>query len=208
MASRSQGFSLSNGAFIGSYRVIEPIGRNALGEKYLVRSSRTRRNSALTVVDSGVAQTDNLMANLQALASMESPAIARVDMPEEDRGLVLIPAEFVEGIGDKQVTLADELAKKGGPLAEEVAEPLVRLLVSSLAYAHDFQGVGVCHGALSPQTISVSPRWLGRIRSPVTCRRWVEWLPPPRVARAVGRESWKAAAMPVRRRASPKQATF
>jgi hypothetical protein len=156
MASRSQGFSLSNGAFIGSYRVIEPIGRNALGEKYLVRSSRTRRNSALTVVDSGVAQTDNLMANLQALASMESPAIARVDMPEEDRGLVLIPAEFVEGIGDKQVTLADELAKKGGPLAEEVAEPLVRLLVSSLAYAHDFQGVGVCHGALSPQTIALT----------------------------------------------------
>jgi hypothetical protein len=156
MADGSHGFSLAPGAFIGSYRVVEPIGHNALGEKYLVRSSKTRRNSCLTVVDRVLSQQDGLAEELTKLSSLESPAVARIDAPEEDRGLVLVPSEFVEGIGGKQVTLADELAKKGGTLSEELGEPFVRLLLSSLSYAHDFQGTGICHGSLSPQTIAMT----------------------------------------------------
>ena len=163
MAGSSQGFSLSQGAFIGSYRVIDPIGRNALGEKYLVRSSRTRRNCTLTIVDSALAEREGLREDLEALAGMESPAIARIDMPEQDRGLTLIPAEFVEGIGGGQVTLADELGKQGGALSEDTADPLLRSLISALSYAHAYQGAGICHGSLSPQTIAMTKQGHPRI---------------------------------------------
>ena len=163
MAGGSQGFSLSQGAFIGSYRVIGPIGRNALGEKYLGRSSKTRRNCMLTIVDSALSGREGLLGDLEALAGMESPAIARSDMPEQDRGLTLVPAEFVEGIGGGQVTLADELGKKGGALSEDTADPLLRSLISALGYAHAYQGAGICHGSLSPQTIAMTKQGHPRI---------------------------------------------
>ncbi|MBT3285697.1 MAG: hypothetical protein HN849_30575 [Victivallales bacterium] len=163
MAGGSQGFSLSQGAFIGSYRVIEPIGRNALGEKYLVRSSKTRRNCMLTIVDSALSGREGLLGDLEALAGMENPAIARIDMPEQDRGLTLVPAEFVEGIGGGQVTLADELDKKGGALSEDTADPLLRSLISALGYAHAYQGAGICHGSLTPQAIAMTKQGHPRI---------------------------------------------
>ncbi len=162
MAAGSQGSSLAQGAFIGKYRVLEPMGRNALGERYLVRNNQTRRNGVLTVVDPAQARP-GLAEELHALAGLENPAIARIDPPEEDRGLLLIPTEFVEGIGGKQVTLADEVAKGGGKLSDELVEPLLRSLAGALGYAHSFQGRGICHGSLSPQTIALTKQGHPRI---------------------------------------------
>lgn len=155
MATGSQGFSLAQGAFIGAYRVLEPLGRNALGEKYLVRNNQTRRNGVLTVVGPSAVRP-GLVEELQALANLEHAAIARIEPPAEDRGQVLVPGEYVEGIGGGETSLADELAKRGGALAEEVAEPLLRSLVDALAYGHGFRGTGRCHGSLSPRTVALT----------------------------------------------------
>ena len=163
MAGASSGFTLEQGSFVGSYRVIEQIGHNALGEKYLARNSRNRRNYMLTVVSPALAAREGMRAELRALAGMEDPAIARIEEPEEDRGLLLVPSEFVEGVGGGETTLADELAKRGGALPEDLAAPLVRSLASGLLYAHAYRGTGVCHGSLAAKTIALTKQGHPRI---------------------------------------------
>lgn len=155
MATGSPTFSLAPGAFLGAYRVLEPLARNALGETYLARHNQTRRNVALTVVGADMVRP-GLVEELRSLADIEHAAIARVEPPTEDRGRILVPAEYVEGIGGGQTSLADELAKRGGPLPDDVAEPLLRSVADALAYGHGFRGTGVCHGSLSPRTVALT----------------------------------------------------
>ncbi len=74
MATGSPTFSLAPGAFLGAYRVLEPLAHNALGETYLARHNQTRRNVALTVVGADMVRP-GLVEELRSLADIEHAAV-------------------------------------------------------------------------------------------------------------------------------------
>ena len=135
------------GKQIGTYRVLEEIGRGGMGVVYAAEDERLRRTVALKALTpeftSDPLRRERLTREAQAAAGLSHPAIATIFALEEIDGELYIVSELVRGR-----TLRDELRE--GPLPQDRLLPSLLDIASALAAAHES---GIVHRDLKPENI-------------------------------------------------------
>src|SRR5689334_20051444 len=126
---------LSPGATIGPYQILSPIGAGGMGEVYLARDTRLKRDVALKVLPEAFANHPERLARItreaEVLASLNHPNIAAI-YGVEDRALIM---ELAAGDSPK------------GPMSFDSAWQIASQIVDALEYAHD---KGIVHRDLKP----------------------------------------------------------
>jgi Protein kinase domain len=135
------------GRQIGSYRILEEIGRGGMGVVYAARDERLGRTVALKALPPEYTRDrrhrDRLAREARAAAAFTHEAIATVFALEEIDGEIFIASELVPG-----ETLRSELAR--GPVPPDRLIPTLVEIASGLAAAH---ARNVIHRDLKPENI-------------------------------------------------------
>jgi hypothetical protein len=143
--------TLLPGTLIGSYKVLDEIGRGGMGVVYRAEDTRLGRLVALKALPSALAMQPELRQRLRrearAAATISHPSVAVVYALEEMGDHLFIASEFVRG-----GTLRDEIAR--GPIAPERARAIAIEIASALAAAHE---AGVIHRDLKPENVLIKP---------------------------------------------------
>ena len=141
--------TLVPGTVIGSYKVLDEIGRGGMGVVYLAEDTRLGRRVALKSLPSTLARHPDLRQRLRrearAAATISHPAVAVVYALEEVGDHLFIASEFVSG-----ETLREEIGR--GPIAPERARAIALSIAGALAAAHD---AGVIHRDLKPENVLI-----------------------------------------------------
>jgi hypothetical protein len=141
---------LTPGTRIGSYRIIEEIGRGGMGIVYLAEDERLGRGVALKALPPALAGDpafrERLRREARAAATISHPAVAVVYSLDEIDGRLLITSEYVRGH-----TLRSELAR--GPVEERRAMAIAADIARALAAAH---AAGVIHRDLKPENVLIT----------------------------------------------------
>jgi hypothetical protein len=137
------------GAQVGSYRIIEEIGRGGMGVVYLAEDDRLGRKVALKSLPGDVAALpdfrERLRREARAAATISHPSVAVVYALEEFDDQLFVASEYVEG-----ETLRSVIAR--GPIAPGLAYGIALDIASALAAAHD---AGVTHRDLKPENVLI-----------------------------------------------------
>jgi hypothetical protein len=143
--------TLVPGTIIGSYKVLDEIGRGGMGVVYLAEDTRLGRMVALKSLPSALAIYPDLRQRLRrearAAATISHPSVAVVYALEEMGDHLFIASEYVRG-----ETLREEIAR--GPIAPERARAIALAIADALAAAHD---AGVIHRDLKPENVLIKP---------------------------------------------------
>jgi Tol biopolymer transport system component len=149
--------SVSPGAQVGPYQVIDAIGRGGMGEVYRARDTRLNRDVALKVLPGLFAGEPDRRARFErearVLAALNHPNIAAIYGLEDADGRPALVLELVEG-----PTLAERLS--GGPL------PLHEALTNALQIAGGLEAAhhkGIVHRDLKPANISFTPQGVVKV---------------------------------------------
>jgi len=122
-----------------------------MGEVYRAKDSRLKREVALKVLRSSVAQDGDRLARFQreaeVLASLNHPHIAQIYGIEEAGGATTLVMELVEG-----QDLAERIAR--GPIPVDEALTIAAQVADALEAAHER---GIVHRDLKPANIRVRP---------------------------------------------------
>jgi predicted Ser/Thr protein kinase len=141
--------ALPPGARVGSYEILEEIGRGGMGIVYLAQDERLGRRVALKSLPGGVAMQPELRERLRrearAAATISHPAVAVVYALEEVGEQIFIASEYVQG-----ETLRSLIAQ--GPLPQERARSIATDIAGALAAAHS---AGVIHRDLKPENVLI-----------------------------------------------------
>ena len=140
--------SLTAGARLGPYEIVEPLGAGGMGEVYRARDVTLRREVALKVLPPLFMKDPDRVSRFkreaQALAALSHPNIAAIHGLQEDTGGPALVLELVEG------QTLDELINRGLALAELL--DIARQIADALAAAH---GQGIVHRDLKPSNIKI-----------------------------------------------------
>ena len=135
------------GKHIGSYRILEEIGRGGMGVVYAAEDARLRRTVALKALTPEYTRDplrrERLTREARAAAALLHPAIATIFALEDIDGELYITSELVRGR-----TLREEL--RAGPLPPSQLLPVLVTIGEALAAAH---GHGIVHRDLKPENI-------------------------------------------------------
>jgi tetratricopeptide (TPR) repeat protein/tRNA A-37 threonylcarbamoyl transferase component Bud32 len=136
--------------WVGPYRIVEALGKGAMGEVYLADDPRLRRRVALKrLSDPDLRSPESrrrLLREARAAARLNHPNVASVyDIVESDDGVHIV-MEYVAG-----ETLAARL--RSGRLAPPTAVSIAIQLAEALAEAH---AMGVIHRDLKPGNVVVT----------------------------------------------------
>ena len=133
------------GRSIGPYTITAKLGAGGMGEVYRARDSKLKRDVAIKVLPTDVANDPERLARFQreaeVLASLNHPHIAHV-YGIENNALVM---ELVEG-----EDLSQRIAR--GPIPVDEALPIAKQIAEALEAAHD---AGIIHRDLKPANIKV-----------------------------------------------------
>ncbi len=144
------------GKKVGSFEIVNIIGRGGMGVVYLARDTKLKRSVAIksipaSVAGDSVART-RFRREAELLASLNHPNIAVIhDIIEEDKSGYLI-LEYVPG-----ETLAERIARE--PLKLEESLSIARQIAEAVSAAHK---KGVVHRDLKPGNIKITPE--GRVK--------------------------------------------
>ncbi len=144
------------GEKIGSFEIVEIIGRGGMGVVYLARDTRLDRSVAIKSMPPGL--MDNATARIRfqreakLLASLNHPNIAVIYDIIEQETLGYLVLEYVPG-----QTLAERMTK--GPLKLEEALMIASQITEAVAAAHEHD---VIHRDLKPSNIKLTPD--GRVK--------------------------------------------
>jgi Tol biopolymer transport system component len=143
--------SMASGARVGVYEVVRPIGVGGMGEVYLARDLRLKRDVALKVLPDRYRLDGQRRARFereaQLLAALNHPNIATIHGLESIADSCALVMEFVDG-----ETVADRVSL--GPLPMATVVRIARQLVDALDTAHE---QGIVHRDLKPANIKVRP---------------------------------------------------
>ena len=143
--------TLVPGTIIGSYKVLDEIGRGGMGVVYLAEDTRLGRMVALKSLPSALALHPDLRQRLRrearAAATISHPSVAVVYALEEMGDHLFIASEYVRG-----ETLREEISR--GPIAPERAVAIALAIADALAAAHE---AGVIHRDLKPENVLIKP---------------------------------------------------
>ncbi len=135
------------GKQIGTYRILEEVGRGGMGVVYAAEDQRLRRTVALKALAPEYTRDpfrrERLTREARAAAALLHPAIATIFALEEIDGELYITSELVRGR-----TLREELGD--GPLPPSQLLPVLVTIAHALAAAHER---GIVHRDLKPENI-------------------------------------------------------
>lgn len=135
----------------GRYRLEEELGRSATGMIWRATDTLLSRTVTVKLVHpelaGDAASAERLTEEARRVATVRSPAIARLlDTGEED-GIVFLVREHVDGSSVRS------LLEREGPLAADRAMRIVLETLEALAEAHD---AGVLHLNLEPDDVLIT----------------------------------------------------
>lgn len=148
---RDEAVNSMTGKVVGSYKVLNALGKGGMGEVYLAEDTRLGRKVALKflsvefVGDSWAKR--QLLKEAQSVAMLDHPNICPVYGIEEEGNHNFIVMQYVEG-----TTLADLIGKHSLP-PDQVGY-LAKQIVGALAEAHAH---GIIHRDMKPKNIMVTP---------------------------------------------------
>ena len=135
------------GRQIGTYRILEEIGRGGMGVVYAAQDDRLRRTVALKALTPEYTRDplrrERLTREARAAAALLHPAVATIFALEEIDGELYITSELVRGR-----TLREEL--RDGPLPPLQLLPVLVTIATALDAAHE---LGIVHRDLKPENI-------------------------------------------------------
>jgi len=145
------------GEKIGSFEIVEMIGRGGMGVVYLARDTKLDRSVAIKSIPANLADdsTTRMRFHREAklLASLNHPNIAVIhDIIEQDEDLSYLILEYVPG-----ESLAQRIARE--PLKVEEALSIAQQIALAVSAAHE---KGVIHRDLKPGNIKLAPD--GRVK--------------------------------------------
>ena len=139
------------GRTLGSYRILESIGKGGMGEVWRARDTKLGREVAIKTLPEEFANDEERLTRFEGearlLASLNHPNIGAIYGLEEEEGNRFLVLELVEGD-----TLADRLKRGAIPVEESLK--LALQIAEALEAAH---GKGVIHRDLKPANIKVTP---------------------------------------------------
>ena len=139
--------SLANGARLGPYEVVAPIGAGGMGEVYKARDSRLNRDVAIKILPAALSadpeRRERFEREARAVSSLNHPNICAVyDVGSQD-GIDYLVMELLDG-----ESLAARLAN--GPLPLELALRCGIEIADALSRAHR---QGIVHRDLKPANV-------------------------------------------------------
>ncbi|MBN1483710.1 MAG: serine/threonine protein kinase [Chloroflexia bacterium] len=136
------------GKTLGSYHILEELGRSSVGSVYRGHNPQLDRYVAIKLLDASMTPTpehiEQLLEELQPLTRLYHPHIVTLHAIGPKAAQCYIARDYIEGH-----TLAAQL-EESGPLALDHALDILRQIAAALDYAHDR---GVVHGDLRPTDI-------------------------------------------------------
>jgi len=151
------------GFFLGSYRLLRPLGRGGMGAVFLAQHEMMRRQCAIKVlphsqIKEGSSVLKRFYVEAQAVASLDHQNIVRaydVNMEAKDgKDIHYLVMEFVEG-RDLQTLVQEE-----GVLDYVKAAEYLRQTANGLAHAH---GNGLIHRDIKPANLLVDKKGVVKI---------------------------------------------
>lgn len=148
---------LTAGYKVSHYEIIAQLGAGGMGVVYRARDERLGRDLALKVLPAESMDNENARARLlreaQMASSLNHPHIAHIYEVGEDRDLLFIAMELVEGRSLREVI------GQGG-LNPETVLRLGLQISEALAYAHER---GVIHRDLKSANIMITPEGRAKV---------------------------------------------
>jgi len=140
------------GRKVGSFEIVEMIGRGGMGVVYLAHDTKLDRSVAIKSMPAELQASSTAQARFQReaklLASLNHPNIAAIhDILEQDESAGYLILEYVPG-----ETLAQRIARE--PLNLEQALSIGRQVAEAVSAAHEN---GVIHRDLKPGNIKITP---------------------------------------------------
>ncbi len=140
------------GRKVGSFEIVEMIGRGGMGVVYLAHDTKLDRSVAIKSIPAKLADdsTTRMRFHREAklLASLNHPNIAAIhDIIEQDEGAGYLILEYVPG-----ETLAQRIARE--PLNLEEALSIGRQVAEAVSAAHE---KSIVHRDLKPGNIKITP---------------------------------------------------
>ena len=142
--------TLQNGARLGPYEILSPLGAGGMGEVYRAKDTRLGRDVALKVLPEHMSSLPELRQRLereaQTISQLSHPHICTLHDVGHQDGIDYLVMEYLEG-----ETLADRLGK--GPLPVEQALKFGIEIASALDVAHRN---GIIHRDLKPGNVMLT----------------------------------------------------
>jgi hypothetical protein len=149
--------SLSSGARLGPYEILQPIGAGGMGEVHRAHHVKLRRDVAIKVLPQELAADRGLLARFErearSASALNHPNIVTIHDIAEHEGVTYIAMELVQGR-----TLRSLIAD--GPLPIDEAVRLAQQVADGLAKAHE---AGIVHRDIKPANVMVTPDGLVKI---------------------------------------------
>jgi len=143
--------SLVAGTDINQYKVISSLGSGGMGEVYLARDTRLRRNVALKLLFDEVTKNEDWVRRFEQEAytasSLNHPNIITIYEIGQTSGSHFISAEFIEGD-----TLRQYLRQRNVTIVEVL--DIVIQVANALVAAH---AAGIIHRDIKPENVMVRP---------------------------------------------------
>ena len=141
---------------LNHYRVLGPLGKGGMGEVYAAEDTKLHRRVALKVLPPLLAhdpeRRQRFEREAQLVAALNHPNIVTIHSVEEDKGILFLTMELVEG-----KPLSESAPAGGLPL-----DALLRVAIAvsdAVAAAHQR---GITHRDLKPANVMVTPD--GRVK--------------------------------------------
>ncbi len=137
---------------MGSYRLVERLGKGGMGEVWKAEHDLLARPAAIKLIepakDQGGADVVRFEREAQATALLRSPHTIQVyDFGVSQEGTFYYVMELIEGVD------LERLVRDEGPLPQARVLHLLRQVCKSLDEAHDR---GLCHRDIKPANLLVS----------------------------------------------------
>ncbi len=133
---------------IGKYEVLQEIGRGGLGVVYKARNLSTNSIVALKVIHSNFTLEPASLESFRNLANLlrtkTHPNLVKIHEHLQQGGQFVLCMDYLPG-GN-----LENLSKKTGAMPLHAALPIIRQIVSGLAFVHNN---GIIHGDLKPSNI-------------------------------------------------------
>ncbi len=150
---------LTGDVVAGRFELLEEVGKTRAFREYRARDRQLNRIVSVKVLRVRRRPEPAVLARLHQHAreatQLVHPRIARVYMVGTDGGRFYVVEDF-----PGMETLRERL-DRSGPLALDEALGLAVQVCEALSYAH---GQGICHGALTPESVLLSPAGESKLR--------------------------------------------
>ncbi len=148
---------LENGATLGSYTILQPLGSGGMGEVYRARDTRLKRDVAVKVLPEHLAQDENARAmferEAQSVAALSHPNILAIHDFGSDENLSFAVMELLNG-----ETLRDRMDDVR--LSPRKSVEIALQIAAGLSAAH---ARGIVHRDLKPANIFMTSDGLVKI---------------------------------------------